>query len=137
MGSLARSERASDPTGSGAGWAVIMDEQNQDWVTGRLTGSASRVFSTSWGVLIPYAEIDWVEEFGNDQFLVNAHFAADPTGDALQVLSDDPDTSYFRGRVGASVQLPNGFSAFLDYGRLFSYDRWSEYTISGGLRYEF
>ena len=50
---------------------------------------------------------------------------------------DEPDKSYYRGRFGASVQLPGGFSGFIDYGRLFAYDRWSEYTISGGLRYEF
>lgn len=130
-------ERASDPTGSGAGWAVIMDEQNQDWLTGRLTGSVNRVISASWGVLIPYVELDLVQEFGNDPFRANAHFVADPTGQALQVLSEDPDSSYMRGRLGASVQLPNGLSGFLDYGRLFAYDRWSEYTISGGLRYEF
>ncbi len=130
-------ERASDPTGSGAGWAVIMDEQNQDWLTGRLTGSVNRVISASWGVLIPYVELDVVQEFGNDPFRVNAHFVADPTGQALQVLSEDPDSSYMRGRFGASVQLPNGLSGFLDYGRLFAYDRWSEFTISGGLRYEF
>ena len=55
----------------------------------------------------------------------------------LIIAVDEPDKSYYRGRFGASVQLPGGFAGFVDYGRLFAYDRWSEYTISGGLRYEF
>ena len=130
-------EVASDPNGSGAGWAVAMDGQSQDWLTGRLTGSVSRVFSADWGVIIPYIEVDIAHEFANDAALITGNFVADPTGTKLVVAIDEPDKSYYRGRFGASVQLPGGFSGFLDYGRLFAYDRWSEYTISGGLRYEF
>ena len=130
-------EVASDPNGSGAGWAVAMDGQSQDWLTGRLTGSVSRVFSADWGVIIPYVEVDIAHEFANDAALITGNFVADPTGTKLVVAVDEPDKSYYRGRFGASVQLPGGFSGFIDYGRLFAYDRWSEYTISGGLRYEF
>ena len=130
-------EVASDPNGSGAGWAVAMDGQSQDWLTGRLTGSVSRVFSADWGVIIPYIEVDIAHEFANDAALITGNFVADPTGTKLVVAIDEPDKSYYRGRFGASVQLPGGFSGFIDYGRLFAYDRWSEYTISGGLRYEF
>ena len=130
-------EVASDPNGNGAGWAVAMDGQSQDWLTGRLTGSVSRVFSTDWGVIIPYVEVDIAHEFANDGALITGNFVTDPTGTKLVVAIDEPDKSYYRGRFGASMQLPGGFSGFLDYGRLFAYDRWSEYTISGGLRYEF
>jgi uncharacterized protein YhjY with autotransporter beta-barrel domain len=130
-------EQASDTNGSGAGWAVAIDGQSQDWLTGRLTGSVSRVVSASWGVIIPYVEFDVVQEFANDAAFITGNFAADLDGSKLIIAVDEPDKSYYRGRFGASVQLPGGFAGFVDYGRLFAYDRWSEYTISGGLRYEF
>ena len=130
-------EQASDTNASGAGWAVAIDGQSQDWLTGRLTGSVSRVVSASWGVIIPYVEFDVVHEFANDAAFITGNFAADLDGSKLVIAVDEPDKSYYRGRFGASVQLPGGFAGFVDYGRLFAYDRWSEYTISGGLRYEF
>ena len=130
-------EQASNAGGSGAGWAVAIDGQSQDWLTGRLTGSVSRVFSASWGVIIPYVEVDIAHEFANDAALITGNFVGDLDGAKLVVTVDEPDKSYYRGRIGTSVQLPGGFSGFVDYGRLFAYDRWSEYTISGGLRYEF
>ncbi len=130
-------EQASNASGSGAGWAVAIDGQSQDWLTGRLTGSVSRVFSASWGVIIPYVEVDIAHEFANDAALITGNFVGDLDGAKLVVTVDEPDKSYYRGRIGTSVQLPGGFSGFVDYGRLFAYDRWSEYTISGGLRYEF
>ena len=130
-------EQASNASASGAGWAVAIDGQSQDWLTGRLTGSVSRVFSASWGVIIPYVEVDIAHEFANDAALITGNFVGDLDGAKLVVTVDEPDKSYYRGRIGTSVQLPGGFSGFVDYGRLFAYDRWSEYTISGGLRYEF
>jgi|GEM_PF-4468058 len=130
-------EQASNPTAPGAGWAVAVEEQSQEWLTGRITATASRVVNTAWGVLVPYAEIDAVQEFANRPHSVATQFVADPEGAPLMVLSEKPDHSYFRARIGASVQLAHGISGFIDYGRLMGVDRWREYTVSGGLRVEF
>ena len=130
-------EQASNPTAPGAGWAVAVEEQSQEWLTGRITATASRVVNTAWGVLVPYAEIDAVREFANRPYSVATQFVADPEGAPLIVLSENPDHSYFRARIGASVQLAHGISGFVDYGRLYGVDRWREYTVSGGLRVEF
>ena len=130
-------ETARTATGNGAGWAVSLDDQNQTWLTGTATATASFVLAPSWGVVIPFVEIDLIHEFENESQTVTGRFIGDLQGDSLVVLTDDPDTDYFRIRAGATMQLPGGFAAFADYGRLFAFDNWSEYTISAGIRYEF
>ena len=122
---------------AGAGWAVFLDKQNQSWLTGTATATASYVFTPRWGVMIPFIEVDLVHEFDNDPQALTGRFLGDLQGESLSVLTDDPDRNYVRVRAGASVQLPGGFAAFADYGRLFAFDNWGEHTISAGIRYEF
>ena len=122
---------------AGAGWAVLLDKQNQSWLTGTATATASYVFTPRWGVMIPFIEVDLVHEFDNDPQALTGRFLGDLQGQSLSVLTDDPDRNYVRVRAGASVQLPGGFAAFADYGRLFAFDNWGEHTISAGIRYEF
>ena len=87
--------------------------------------------------MIPFIEVDLVHEFDNDPQALTGRFLGDLQGQSLSVLTDDPDRNYVRVRAGASVQLPGGFAAFADYGRLFAFDNWGEHTISAGIRYEF
>ena len=122
---------------AGAGWAVFLDKQNQSWLTGTATATASYVFTPRWGVMIPFIEVDLVHEFDNDPQALTGRFRGDLQGESLSVLTDDPDRNYVRVRAGASVQLPGGFAAFADYGRLLAFDNWGEHTISAGIRYEF
>ena len=122
---------------AGAGWAVFLDKQNQSWLTGTATATASYVFTPRWGVMIPFIEVDLVHEFDNDPQALSGRFLGDLQGESLSVLTDDPDRNYVRVRAGASVQLPGGFAAFADYGRLLAFDNWGEHTISAGIRYEF
>lgn len=131
------SELPSDPNAAGAGWAVTVAGQSQRWLTGRLASTLSRVLHTSWGVWVPYAELELVHEFANNPYSVNTQFVGDPDGPALAVLSERPDHNYLRGRFGASLQLPRGVAGFIDYGRLMSANRWEGYTVSAGLRVAF
>ena len=131
------SETARSSAGNGAGWAVSLDKQNQTWLTGTATATASYVLTPRWGVVIPFVEVDLIHEFENDRQMLTGRFVGDLQGESLTVRTDDPDTNYIRVRAGASMQLPGGFAAFADYGRLFVFDNWNEYTISAGIRYEF
>jgi outer membrane autotransporter protein len=131
------SETAAFASQRGSGWGVALGKQEQDWLTGTLTGSVTYIVQQQWGILAPYVEVDIVQEFSNDQRTVTGRFVGDLDSLDLTVVTDDPDSSYFRVRAGASAQMPGGFSAFADYGRLFSFDNWSEYTVSAGFRLEF
>ena len=129
-------ELASDPASLGAGWAVTLDEQEQEWITATLRGTVSYALSQSWGVFVPYVEVDLLHEFGNDAQVITGRFAAaSQSSNRLQVVTESPDRNYLRLRVGGALQLPGDFSAFADYGRAYALDNWSEYTVSVGIRY--
>ncbi|MBT2990726.1 MAG: autotransporter domain-containing protein [Candidatus Thiodiazotropha sp. (ex Ctena orbiculata)] len=131
------SEEISDPTADGGGWATRVDETDQRWLTLNLGGKVSYTHSADWGVLIPYARLDWLHEFEDDSQVITAHFIEDPAGMGIEIQTDDPDRDYLRLRFGTSAQFQNGVVGFIDYGTILAHSEWSAHTISAGLRMEF
>ncbi|MCU7920659.1 MAG: choice-of-anchor D domain-containing protein [Candidatus Thiodiazotropha sp. (ex Epidulcina cf. delphinae)] len=130
-------EETSDPTAPGGGWATRIGETDQRWLTLNVGGRASYTHGTDWGVLIPYARLDWLHEFKDDAQIITAHFVSDPGGNAINIETDDPDRDYLRLRIGTSAQFQNGVVGFIDYGTILAQSDWSVHTISAGLRMEF
>ncbi len=130
-------EKASDPNADGGGWVTRVDATDQSWLTVNFGGRLAYTQSTSWGVLIPYARLDWLHEFKDDAQVINAYFVDDPSGNTIRIETDDPDRDYLRLRLGASAQLQQGTVFFLDYGTLMAHSDWSSNTINIGLRMEF
>ncbi len=130
-------EQVSDASADGGGWATRVDSMDQTWLTLNLGGRVSYTHSTDWGVLIPYARLDWLHEFKDDSQSVNAYFVDDPSPQAIEISSEDPDRDYMRLRVGSSAQFQNGLVGFIDFGTLFANSRWSSSNVSLGVRMEF
>ncbi|MET0068538.1 MAG: choice-of-anchor D domain-containing protein [Candidatus Thiodiazotropha sp.] len=130
-------EEVSDPTAAGGGWATRVSSTDQRWLTLNLGGRVSYTQSTDWGVLIPYARLDWLHEFEDDSQIITAHFVEDPAGMGIEIQTDDPDRDYLRLRFGTSAQFQNGVVGFIDYGTILAHSEWSSHTISAGLRMEF
>ncbi|MCU7927610.1 MAG: autotransporter domain-containing protein [Candidatus Thiodiazotropha sp. (ex Dulcina madagascariensis)] len=130
-------EEISDPTAPGGGWATRIGETDQRWLTLNVGGRASYTQGMDWGVLIPYARLDWLHEFEDDAQIITAHFVSDPAGNAINIETDDPDRDYLRLRIGTSAQFQNGVVGFIDYGTILAHSDWSSHTISAGLRMEF
>jgi uncharacterized protein YhjY with autotransporter beta-barrel domain len=130
-------EEASDPLADGGGWATRLDGTDQRWLTLKLGGKVSYTHSTDWGVMIPYARLDWLHEFENDSQVINAYFVGDPDPIAIAIENDDPDSDYLRLRFGSSAQFQNGVVGFLDLGTILAHSEWSSSTISVGVRMEF
>ncbi|MES9939051.1 MAG: choice-of-anchor D domain-containing protein [Candidatus Thiodiazotropha sp. 6PLUC7] len=130
-------EEASDPMADGGGWATRIDDTDQTWLTLKLGGRVSYTQSTDWGVMIPYARLDWLHEFEDDSQVISAHFVSDPNGQAIQIETDDPDRDYLRLRIGTSAQFKNGMVGFIDYGTILAHSDWTSHTISVGFRTEF
>jgi outer membrane autotransporter protein len=131
------SEEVSDPLADGGGWATRVDGTDQRWLTLNLGGKVSYTHSTDWGVLIPYARLDWLHEFENDSQVINAYFLGDTNPMAITIESDDPDRDYLRLRFGTSAQFQNGVVGFIDFGAIMAHSDWTSNTISAGLRMEF
>lgn len=130
-------EKMSDPLSNGGGWATSMEDTDQTWLTLKLGGKASYAYSTTWGVLTPYAGADWLHEFKNDSQLIQGDFSEDPGSLNFQIMTEDPDRNYFRVNLGVAAVLQNGIIGYLDYDTILSNDRWDRQTISAGLRMEF
>jgi len=130
-------ERMSDPTGWGGGWATQIDGSEQEWLTMQLGGRASYAHSMEWGVVIPYGRLDWLHEFEDDAQIITGRFTNDPGGNDLQIFTEDPDRDYMGLRLGVSGHWKNGIVGFVDYGTILANSRWTSHTISAGLRMEF
>jgi outer membrane autotransporter protein len=96
----------------------------------------SYAHSADWGVLVPQLRFEYEHEHRDDARAITTSFAADATGSAFTVLTDDPDKNYFN--VGASLLfiLPNGWMPFVDAELLMSYKDLNRQRFTFGLRKE-
>ena len=125
-------------TESGAvGLNLRYDEQNFKSLTGNLGFRATYAMNLSWGVLLPHVRIDYVREFENDVDVFGVRFAADPNATSappILVTTENPDESYWRLAGGFSAQFKFGFSGYIEYQRLQSFQFISFQDVSVGLR---
>jgi uncharacterized protein YhjY with autotransporter beta-barrel domain len=119
------------------GLNLIYDEQNFRSLTGNLGVRATYSWNTSWGVLLPHVRVDYVREFEDDVDVFGIRFAADPNANStppILVQTDNPDRSYWRFATGFSAQFAHGFSGYVEYQRLESFEFISFEDLSVGLR---
>jgi outer membrane autotransporter protein len=125
-------------TESGAGGLNLMyDEQKFKSFTGNLGLRFTYALNLSWGVLLPHLRVDYVREFENDADVFGVRFAADPNANSappILVETDNPDQSYWRLATGFSAQFKYGFSGYIEYQRLESFEFISFQDVSIGLR---
>ncbi len=120
-----------------AGLNLIYDEQNFTSLTGNLGLRMTYSMNTNWGVLLPHIRVDYVREFEDEVDVFGVRFAADPNAASappILVETDNPDRSYWRLATGFSAQFAHGFSGYVEYQRLESFEFISFEDLSVGLR---
>jgi outer membrane autotransporter protein len=130
-------EEASYPNEDGGGWATRVSDTKQTWLTFNFGGKVTYTYSAPWGVMLPYARLDWLHEFKDDAQTNTAYFVDDLNGNAIEITTDDPDRDYMRLRIGTSMQFKNGIAGFIDYDTLLANSQWSHHNISLGMRMVF
>jgi outer membrane autotransporter protein len=130
-------ESMSNPNAPGGGWATRIEDQDVTSFTSQLGGEISYAVSTSWGVLLPNAHLQWVHEFEDGADNVVGHFVQDPTRTPFSLAADRPDRDYYNLRLGLSAQFAEGRSGYIYYRKLFGYSDLDAYTVAAGLRLEF
>lgn len=96
----------------------------------------------SWGVLVPYARLDYVREFKDNAETAKVRFANDPftTGAGattpFRVRTDGADSDYFVWSIGAHAQFIRGFAAFADYRSIVGLEDMKLGEVTVGVRYE-
>jgi outer membrane autotransporter protein len=101
-----------------------------------LGGQAQYSISTSWGVLVPFARVEYQYAASNSGEQVNVQIAGVPTSTTLLPALGN-DRSYGNLALGASLVMPRGISGFFNYQRLFGKQSYSDDRYTLGFRFGF
>lgn len=74
---------------------------------------ASGVISTSFGVLGPYAGVEWNHEFQDNSRNITAAYTFDPFRTFFVIPTDGPDRDFFTLSLGLSAQFARGMAGFI------------------------
>jgi len=122
-----------DFTESGSPMALQYEEQVEDSLTSTVGFQGSMAISTSFGVVVPQVNAEYVHEFLNDRRTVDATAT---NGAAVSFVTDPPDRDYFNVGAGVVFVLPEGISPFLNFSAEVA-NRFEEtQTVTAGVRLE-
>jgi len=122
-----------DFTETGSPLALHYDDQVEDSLTSTVGFQGSVAISTSFGVVVPQVNAEYVHEFLNDRRTIHA---TDSTGASANFVTDPPDRDYFNVGAGLVFVLPDGISPFLSYSAEVA-NRFEEvHTVTAGVRVE-
>jgi len=119
------------------GYNISVGEQTIQSIQLDIGAEWRQAISTSYGVVIPQISISWTKEFGNKSDAINARYETDPTDTTLSFDTGNSDQSYVNLVLGASIVMPRGLSAFLQYESQQFVDDYQQYMLSIGVRKEF
>ena len=119
-----------------------VDEQDIESFEAALGVKFVYTFLPSFGVISPYVDIEWRNQFENDPRTIEAVFngssdVVDTDKARFRIDTDEVDDQYYVIAVGVSAVLPGGFQGYLTYRTIEDLDFFTHSVISGGIRYEF
>lgn len=118
---------------TGVGTLVAYDDQVDDSLTGTVGVQASYAISTSFGVVVPQVNAEYVREFLDDR----ETYTATSGGITFDYLGDQPDRNHFNVGGGVVFLLPNGVFPFINYEAELANYLQETHTVTGGVRLEF
>ena len=120
------------------GEAVAVGDTRIKGTTLTIGGQASYAFSTSWGVFLPNARLEFQHLAQRSINDISVHVVGQgvttPAGE-IPILGED--RNFGRFGLGASAVFPRGISAFFDYEQLFAKQNFSDRHFTLGLRVQF
>lgn len=118
------------------GLNLRVNDTDLDSLIGQLGFNASYTVSTSWGVLIPQLRVEYDYEFEDDAPLATTSFLLDANAATYSIEGVERDQDFVDVGLSLVMVMPEGFSAFLNYSTLLSYDDLERDTITVGVRVE-
>ena len=133
---------SGDPTvlglpAPGTGLELIYNSQHENSLTSAIGIYGSMAINTGFGVLIPQTTLEYVHEFLDPQRKITFRFRDDLNRTPFRFENEPPDRNYFNLGAGINLQLPHGFSPFVNYRSLVGYKDQSSHIVTAGLRIEF
>jgi outer membrane autotransporter protein len=111
------------------------DKQNTKALTSTIGLKTSRSLSTSKGVFVPYASLEWKHEFKGRGAITGTHLLTGkqtPVGETSKF-----DRNYYNLGVGVSAQFPKGKAAFLSFESRQGDSVVKDNAVKAGFRWEF
>ncbi|MDW8479746.1 MAG: autotransporter outer membrane beta-barrel domain-containing protein [Xanthomonadales bacterium] len=122
-----------------AGTALALRVEAQRLESRQLTAGARVQYavSTSYGVLLPHAQLEYVREYEDDPLAVVIALVHDPSAQRFVLPGDPQDRSFANLGLGVSATLAGGRSGFLYYERALGLNGQRREQLALGLRFEF
>lgn len=121
-----------------------INQQNIESLSTSLGVRANRTISTSEGVFVPQASLEWKHEFkdrsvisGTSTYLSGDGASFGLNGNFLEDNADALDRDYFNVGVGVSAVFPKGRSGYLNLESRFGDDQVTDNAVKLGFRWEF
>lgn len=123
---------------SGGGLGLRYDDQWINSVQSVFGVQAQAAIGTTFGVLVPQINADYIHEFANSQRFITASFVEDlratPTRFTFQ--NESPVRDYFNLGTGLIAVLPNGWQPFVNFRAMVGNNQFNNYAGTFGLRVE-
>lgn len=112
---------------------------NDQWINSLqsiLGVQGSAAFSTSFAVLVPQFNADYIHEFANNQRFITVQFAQDLRTNPVYFTfqNDVPVRNYFNLGTGLVMVLPNGWQFFANFRAMVGNEQFNNYAGTFGLR---
>jgi len=123
-------------------WAMRIEDQEIESMRGVLGAQVAYSLSKNFGVLQPYASLEYQREFEDDIRVARASYVNDPFFDSgdrsyiVELATDEPDQSYYQLTVGSVLLRPGGTQWFVNYGTLLGLDDVTSHRFTFGARLE-
>lgn len=120
------------------GWEVVLDDQKAQKFTLETGIQATYAITTSWGVLVPNAELNIFANIDSSQDTVSGYFAYAPSNSlGFAMNAEEPDSVYYQLGLGSSVLFPGGNTGFIGIRQTLGYEDFSAFQFQAGMRMEF
>jgi len=93
---------------------MAVGEQSVESLQTVIGAQVAKNLSTSWGVVVPYAKLDWHHEFEDDSRTTTFQYVFDPFNTSYTLNTDEPDSDYFIAGLGVNMVFDGG-QVFADY----------------------
>lgn len=123
-------------------WAMRVLDQDVKSLRGVLGGQIAYALSKSFGVIQPYANLEFHHEFDDDSRVATAFYLNDPyfaVGDrtyAVNLTTDAPDENFFLLSLGTSILRAGGAQFFVNYDTLLGLSDVTSHKFTVGVRLE-
>lgn len=120
-----------------AGLGLAVDRRTIESLQSAFGARLGTNVNTSWGVLLPYASVQWMHEFKKDAPSLVSRYVNDPNGLAFSIPTATPDSNFGVVSFGTSLTLPNNLSAFAQFSSAVGLKDEKSYAVSAGVRVQF